>query len=274
MSTIFNCILSAASLISSEVSLDAKTIAYLTAASLPTDDAFALVVNDYVLAIDAAGVFETDDEHYLLVNSTAAAARINLINPEQSLTVTSTPVFTQFDGYAGNGTDAVLTSATNLNALTNYQASDANIGISLLGTSEATNSYELGTAGGEVFYISRLSSANSVYAGMNGSNQTYSGLDNLSPAIAAQGYYIICDNGASEMLAAYQDGVRFTTTSTATYSTPTAPASKISILGLPVAMSYSSRKFGLFHIGASISDAQATARNAAYQAYLTAVSSL
>lgn len=254
--------------------LDERTIAYLNAAAQPTSGPFAEAINTYVLALDAAGVWETDDEHYLLTNATANLARVNLMNPNQTMSVHGSPIFTQYTGYAGDGAAAYLTSPTNLNALTNFGDNTGSIGIVIIGASEASTSIELGTNGGECLLGTRQSDADILSWGLNGCNLSVGTLPELDPPIADQGYWVVSLVSRSQILQPYQNGTPFTFNQGATYDPASRPSAPMQLMAISDFSLFSNRTFGLYHIGGIIDGTQAAARYAAWSALQTALGGL
>ena len=275
MSIIGQIGLSGAAGIPNGPSLQAETIAYLTAASLPLTGGFALAIDAYVVAIKAAGAFTTDDEHYIFANATEGAGYINLINPSDTALVKSgSMTFSQYAGIKGDGSTGYLTTPTNMSSLSKLADTDGSIGYVVNGTTAAATSIDAGAADGSLLIATIYSSAPDVYDSINGwTIGPVSGYPELSPALVDNAYTVVSLTTASHLPKIYQNGTNLTFNQDGT-SSPARTANPITIGAIPTFSSFSDRNWALFHIGASLTAMQVSARATAWANLVTALSGL
>lgn len=76
-------------------------------------------------ALKAANIYSKFDAIYILAAADSTIAKLNLISSSFPLTETSAPTFTQYRGYAGNGTSSFLSTGVAPNGLTQYTQNSA-----------------------------------------------------------------------------------------------------------------------------------------------------
>lgn len=108
---------------------DAAAIAIFNAMSTPPDSARRVIINNLVLALKAADIWNFLDFFYVLAAADEQAGRVNWINPGTwTLTAGGTPTFTADRGFAGNGVDAGLSMGVPLNTMTKMLLNNASVG--------------------------------------------------------------------------------------------------------------------------------------------------
>ena len=119
---------------------NAEAEAYVAAMAVEPDDTRKSLIDTYIGSLKAAGVFALMERHSLLAAHDAQAARIDLIDPSNSLSVTGTPSFSVDEGYTGNGTDGFLGAGVNWNALTKFVSGDASLSAWTTSSGQGANS--------------------------------------------------------------------------------------------------------------------------------------
>lgn len=95
----------------------AEAMTLFAAMNVKPPTALKRLYNTAILALKGAGIWSLRDAYYFMCVHDAQAARLNVKKPGTfNLTAVSSPAFTQYVGYAGNGTTAYLN--TNFNPST------------------------------------------------------------------------------------------------------------------------------------------------------------
>lgn len=93
---------------------DADAQAIFGAFTTPPDDTRKGLINAYVLALKAGGVWNSLDGLYVFAAADSQAALINWRNPgTHDATLVNAPTFTQDRGFTGNGTNSYVNSNFN-----------------------------------------------------------------------------------------------------------------------------------------------------------------
>lgn len=109
-------------------SYDPDARSFLAACTGSVPNYWRLAVNQLVKDLKACGAWSKLDAAYLLAAPDTQAARLNLVNPTQTLLVeTNSPAFAAFTGYTGNGSNASLNGPVNMNAMTNFTQNSGHI---------------------------------------------------------------------------------------------------------------------------------------------------
>lgn len=110
---------------------DAATVALLAAMAVQPDATRAELIDDTIIALKAAGIWDELDRLWVMAAHTEQAALLNWLNPAAgNLIAVNAPTFTVDQGHAGNGTTSYLN--TQFKPSTdgvNYTLNDASFGL-------------------------------------------------------------------------------------------------------------------------------------------------
>lgn len=258
-------------------SLQEETSAYLIAAGLPTNDAYATALDNYVIAIKAAGAFTTDERHFILCGPNELSSKIDLINPNGStITASGTTTHTPYLGAKGNGTTGEYSIPGDMDSFTKFTSTSCHLGIAFPEAVTAGTTGEAGSVGGYVSVLTRISDAACMNITLFGSPNNLD-VETADPPLNAGtlGYYVRgfhnVGPGDAYSGAMYQDGVAFDAADT---GGSLGSESEPIVLFTPGFGLHSDRNVALFHIGSELTAQQVADRNTAWQAFLTAISGL
>lgn len=240
-------------------SYDPDAQAYFDAMSPAPSDAQKGRLNTLIVSIKAAGSgILSRMVAYVIAAEDAQAARLNLCAPAgTAATAVSSPTFTQYRGYAGNGVSAAINLGINNSAVPGVSQDALAWGI---GVNAHTSDTQF------LFGLTAAGTVNTVQTSSTGSRgwRCNSGSSVTSAAGTLTGRYMAVRSGSSAFNAYYDGALIGALTSTSA----SIPATEMSLLR--TGTNYSNARLSYFWIGA-LSDAEALAVDAAFAAYLTAV---
>lgn len=229
------------------------------------DNAYKTAINNLIVAAKAHGWWNKTDVLHLLTSDTANNYKINVRQNNYNITAFNNPTFTPYDGVAGNGVNAYLSSGFNPTTAVaaNFQRNSANFAIWSLSSGMGTPS-DAGYYGG----------ANGVTIQCRDATNNFTGrINQASVAVAAgitngSGFYEVNRTGASAH-SSRKNGVVLTTNSTTEPSTALLNA-EFQYLRFGTG-SYSARKLAVGVIGGSLTTTESLDRYNDLLAYLQAM---
>lgn len=138
-----------------------QTNALIAAMTTPPTAARARLMDNLMLALITAGIFQNMDLLYVTCAADSQAARLNWINPgTNTLTPINGPIFTADVGYAGDGVAAYLnTGLANNGAGNKYIASNNCHGAII--TATGTGALDVGLVGSSSMFLNCNNAGNS-----------------------------------------------------------------------------------------------------------------
>lgn len=251
-------------------SFDPAATSLFSRFTTPPTPARRLAINNLVVALKAAGVWQKCDAFYVLAAADSQAAARNWIADQYNITLGGTPTFAADRGYTGDGAAAYLD--TNFNPATavspkytqnsahlsaRCRTSRAGADFSLMGSRNSTTNY--------INIITRASSGNFV-------GRVNSGPNALSVANADSAGHYVANRSASNVSQGYKDGAQIITNSAVSVSIPD---TNILLLARGVQGStpdtFCSDETASASIGQSLTGPEVAALHAAELAYMQAV---
>lgn len=251
---------------------DPDALALFARMAVEPDDQRKRDINNLVVALKAAGVWEKFDCFYVMAAHDAQAARLNWIEDVYDLQAFNSPVFTVDRGYTGDGASAYL--STGFNAATAggaYALDDAHLGVwGLTSTTSPTNQFDIGaraSASGRQSVLGYQGTSNALFMRLNQDS------DGGAPTTDAPTGHLVHTRTAAQQRYGYRNGAQiYNDTVTVSTAIPEFP---MFILGANQAGSVlstpSARQLGAAHIGASLTAQEVSDLHAALNTYLTAV---
>lgn len=221
------------------------------------------LINDLIVSLKDAAVWERLDGLYLLAAHDAQAARLNWVADEFNLNAMNSPVFTADRGYQGDGSSAYLSTGFVPSAAAGagslYQLNSAHLG-GWNRTEGQVSDYISGpTSGGSGVYIQPRSSTGNLVGMINGSAS-------LSIAIpSAVGHSVINRSGAATRRL-FKNGAQVASDSEASVG-----LNATALLALRGFSAYSARQIAALHFGASLTTQNVADLHAALNAYMQAI---
>lgn len=226
------------------------------------DGARQTVINDFVLAMKAAGHWAKSERVYTITAHEDAPSRIDWKNPGSNmLALHNTPVFTVDSGWKGSAT-GLLRDATNLSTLTLYQRDDCHACVFVVADAVSIDGPCVGqVSGGASMQLWPRRSSGYFRSRLNhnaGSFDATNGADDLGLFTAVR--------TASNAVESYRNG---TSLGTGTDASTGVAASPLSVCG--VGTSPSDHVVGFVSIGSQLSATEVADLYTAVNAYMTAV---
>lgn len=219
-------------------------------------------INTLIAALKTAGVWSKLDAFYMLAAHDAQAAQRNWIADQFNLSLVNSPTFTADQGYAGNGTNAYLSTGFNPTVGSpKFTVASATLGV--WSRTNATNAayYDIGNAIGSSSAVNPRSTSGSTMRGQ----MTGGTLKNWGSNPSSVGHFAL-SRTASNLVTSYVNG-----SSTGTDTVAGASFTSDTYTILKAFSNYSPRQIACAHIGGGLNSTEVAALYNAINTYLVAV---
>src|SRR5262245_15803642 len=100
--------------------METETTAYVNAMTVTPSSARQAVINDFILGIKNASLWNKLDTLLILHGHDEQATRVNAANPSEVFTAENSPVFASDTGWHGDGSSSFLRGTVNMSSLSHY----------------------------------------------------------------------------------------------------------------------------------------------------------
>lgn len=228
------------------------------------------LVNRYIRALKAAGIWDKLDCLWVMAAHTQQAANLNWVDPGNfTLSPQSSPTFTADQGYLTNGSSSyVSTGFAPHTEDGNGKVNNTHLSIRSLTSDAGSNTFDMGARDGAA--LNRSEIAGRVNGGGFSARVNQDGGVGAGSAASSKGQFIVSRTASTGFRAYYEGQVLVDITATSSAR----PSSAIIIgatnqAGTPTG--YTARRYASASIGAGLSDAEAAAFYAADNAYMLGV---
>jgi hypothetical protein len=241
--------------------VNAEAAAWVAAMSTAPTNARKALIDNLVGSLKSAGFWAKLDWISLLAAHSNQAARLNGINPAQSMTAVNSPIFTTDQGYTGDGVSAHLDLGVTHASLAKAVQDDQSwsIGVRNEG-SRVVGNWALGLAGSGATTGLNLAVSPAVNVRIGSSN---SGA--LSDASSAGRW--CASRKSSTTASVYKSGVAVNSA----LSNPSSPNAALNITLLRASASYGNSQVSYFCIGSGLTTTEQASIDAIFATYLNAI---